>query len=441
MQTIKFDLSKKAGKFRPLNAVNGGPHHLPPRRTNLELFKEMRVPYCRVHDTVFWESWGGCHSVDISAIFPDFNKNPYDPYSYDFSSTDRFFSWIIASGAKPYYRLGQTIESFPRKYGAVPPADFKKWAVICVHIIMHYNKGWANGFNYDIEYWEIWNEPDLENDFTWTGTDDQFFDFFEIAAKHLKKRFPEYKIGGPGIVSSIPEWYNTFLSEMQQRQVPIDFFSWHRYPNVPEKTVARSKEIRQALIKYGYRNAESHVTEWNYMPSIWDEHEITSTRELAFNYATNFRLTHKGAAHALAVMSACQDTDIDVLMYYDTRPGLLWNAIFEGETFKKRKAFYAFEWFGKFYDAEAQIKAENNVEKVYTLCGIKPDGKILATATYFTEVEEEYDTQKEVKLDFGKKAKFNVYLVDEDHDGELILTTEDTTLTIKANQCYLLEEI
>ena len=70
-----------------------------------------------------------------------------------------------------------------------------------------------------------------------------------------------------------------------------------------------------------------------------------------------------------------------------------------------------------------------------------PDGKILATATYFTEVEEEFDSQKEIKLDFGKKAKFNVYLIDEDHDGELVATTEDTTLTIKANQCYLLEEI
>ncbi len=25
---------------------------------------------------------------------------------------------------------------------------------------MHYTEGWADGFRYDMEYWEIWNEAD-----------------------------------------------------------------------------------------------------------------------------------------------------------------------------------------------------------------------------------------------------------------------------------------
>ena len=44
------------------------------------------------------------------------------------------------------------------------PKDFKKWAVICEHIIRHYTEGWADGFFYDMPYWEIWNEPDLDSD-------------------------------------------------------------------------------------------------------------------------------------------------------------------------------------------------------------------------------------------------------------------------------------
>lgn len=28
---------------------------------------------------------------------------------------------------------------------------------------MHYNDGWADGFSYNITYWEVWKEPDLGN--------------------------------------------------------------------------------------------------------------------------------------------------------------------------------------------------------------------------------------------------------------------------------------
>lgn len=34
----------------------------------------------------------------------------------------------------------------------------------------------------------------------WQGTKEQFWDLFEIAAKHLKKTFPDLKIGGEQLV-------------------------------------------------------------------------------------------------------------------------------------------------------------------------------------------------------------------------------------------------
>lgn len=50
-----------------------------------------------------------------------------------------------------------------------------------------------------MEYWEIWNEPDQDpddspNKRTWGGTKAQFFDFYEIVAKHLKGRFPNFEL-------------------------------------------------------------------------------------------------------------------------------------------------------------------------------------------------------------------------------------------------------
>ena len=130
---------------------------------------------------------------------------------------------------KHFFRLGQTIEHQIKKHGTLPPKDFHKWAEICEHIIRHYNEGWADGYNLNIKYREIWNEPDLDlddsqNKRTWGGTKAEFFDMYEIAAKHLKEHFPNLKIGGPALAHRM-DWASDFLKEMKKRNVPIDFFS------------------------------------------------------------------------------------------------------------------------------------------------------------------------------------------------------------------------
>ena len=32
------------------------------------------------------------------------------------------------------------------------------------HIIRHYTEGWADGMHRDMQYWDIWNQPDLDDD-------------------------------------------------------------------------------------------------------------------------------------------------------------------------------------------------------------------------------------------------------------------------------------
>jgi hypothetical protein len=53
------------------------------------------------------------------------------------------------------YRLGQNIEHTARNYFAHKPADFDRWAAICLGIIRHYNEGWAHGFRHGIRYFEV----------------------------------------------------------------------------------------------------------------------------------------------------------------------------------------------------------------------------------------------------------------------------------------------
>ena len=438
MDTLRFDLSRGAGKFKILNATNGGPWHKrhtnDQPRSNMADYKAARIPYSRNHDSGVVGIYGGPYSHDITRIFPNFDADVNDPASYDFPCTDESILCTLEAGTETFFRLGQTIEHQIVKHGAIPPKDFHKWAQICEHIILHYNYGWANGFELGIKYWEIWNEPDLhmmwepERRPTWCGSKEEFFDFFEVAAKHLKGKFPEIKIGGPGVASNFV-WSEDFLCEMQRRGVHLDFFSWHAYFNDPRELPVMIKLRKDLLVKYGYDDTESILDEWNYMRD-WSK---------SFKYSLMAIHGIKGAAFTMAVISQAQKTyGLDMLMYYDTRPSVYCGA-FDFYTYEPLKGYYPLMWYGKFYDMKEYIPCETDVENVYTLCGKDENGKILCVVTHYSENDDTPAT--DVKLDFGREGKFEVYLLDSDHDGEIVDTTDKTEFNMKCHSCILLKEI
>ncbi len=269
MSQITVDFNITVGKIKPMHAVNNGPIKArgDQSRENFTAYAAAGIPYARNHDAAFMAAYGGEHTVDIWAIFPDPNADVNEPASYDFTLTDGYLQTIQEAGTKVFYRLGNKIEHWVKKYGTLPPPDFKKWAEICEHIIRHYTEGWADGYRWDIEYWEIWNEPDLDEDDcpnkrTWGGTKAQFFDLYEITAKHLKSCFPHLKIGGPALAWR-EDWAADFLKEMHAREVPIDFFSWHIYCVEPRELITRQNNIKKLLLENGYPNAEANCNEWN----------------------------------------------------------------------------------------------------------------------------------------------------------------------------------
>jgi len=437
METLKFNLSEKQGAFKILNATNGGPWHKrhasDQYRSNFAEYKAARIPYSRNHDSAIHPVYGGPYSHDITCIFPDFNNDPTNPESYDFACTDESILTCLEAGTETFFRLGQTIEHQIKKHGTLPPADFNKWAVICEHIIKHYNYGWADGFKLNIQYWEIWNEPDLDpddsmNKRTWGGTKAQFFDMYEIAAKHLKKCFPELKIGGPALAWR-KEWAADFLREMKKRNVPMDFFSWHIYCTEPQKLISMGDYMKKLMVENGYGNAESILNEWNYVRGWTDD----------FKYSLMSIHGIKGAAFVMACISESQKSDsIDMLMYYDTRPGVFCGA-FDIYSCEPLKGYYPLMWYGMFYDMESEIRCESNPDNIYTLCGTDKNGKVLCVVTNYSENDNA--EAKEIKLDFGKDGKYEIYLLDNEHDGELIDTTSDLSFNMKLHSCILVKEI
>ena len=105
METIKFDLNENSGKFKIMNATNGGPwykrYSTDQYRSNFEAYKAARIPYSRNHDSnMSGSTYGGPYAHDISAIFPNFDADVNDPASYDFACTDE--SILATLAPKPF---------------------------------------------------------------------------------------------------------------------------------------------------------------------------------------------------------------------------------------------------------------------------------------------------------------------------------------------------
>ena len=441
--TVKatVDPSVIKGPIKPMNAVNNGPNSVDDLQ-QVEDFRILNIPFSRTHDSPDGDYYGH-HLVDISDVFPDFSKDPDKESSYDFRETDAYIKTILDSGAKVMYRLGQTIETFPAaKYHIYPPKDYKKWARICEHVIMHYNEGWANGFHYNILYWEIWNEADLDQKSdrwktdprTWGGPIEEFHKFYEVAVKHLKKRFPELKIGGPSYCRILREknCFPQFFEYMHAHNVPIDFVSWHNYDVEPSKYVKEAYMLRDWMKEYGYEKAELFLTEWNYWQLKKDGSD--SANEY-YNFET--RQNIKGAAFVGAVMCSLQDAPVDMLMYYDFRINVdSFCGFYDPQTRKHMPTYYVFYAWSKLRGDQCGCTLEGGEGDIYAVASVK-DGK---TVLMLTRYNGDNNTCNIATVNISVKGYspggvVYCHLTDDRHNYTEIplFPAEDGTVSIKLN--------
>ncbi|MCR4692950.1 MAG: hypothetical protein K5664_03625 [Firmicutes bacterium] len=442
MAIIKVDFNRGIGKIKPMHAVNNGPikAQKEQKRSNFDAFAEAKIPYVRNHDASFCSSYGGEHIVDVHAIFPDFTKNPYAVDSYDFALTDDYLNTIKEAGSEIFYRLGTKIEHLRKKYGTIPPADFNKWAVVCEHIIRHYNEGWANGFNLDITYWEIWNEADgvaLNGDTpNWAGTPEEYYELYKVTAKHLKRKFPHLKIGGPAL-SDVPneKWLEDFFVSLTENgdKTPLDFFSWHQYFNDPWLVKRKTEYFAEKLKKYGYADTEIMLNEYNYLED-WSEGFVSTIKNI---------ISIKGAAFTSAVMAVGQQS-LDMLMYYDARP-CVFNGLFDIYTMEPLKGYYPFLMFAKLYELQNYVYSQSDDEDVYVVAASNgKENKLMVTYYAYDEKNSEEVKNVIVNFDGAKNDKFKCSILDDEstmkeesatiNDGKIILN-------LKRNSVIFIESI
>ena len=421
---MKINFAKPIGKIKPLHGINNMPT-VPVDALNLfHYYAEACIPYVRLHDT--GSIFGASHLVDVDSLFPDFSADENDPASYDFAFTDALLKDMQKTGVKPFYRLGSSIETFHKikAYHIYPPQDSEKWARICEHIIAHYNEGWAEGFYYGIEYWEIWNEPDgdpiIADNSMWKGTKEQFFELYVVTAKHLKKCFPNLKIGGYGSCgfyalseadySSIAnssarteyfiDFFLEFLKYISEHKTPMDFFSWHSYANYNE-ILKYSYYVKEKLQEFGYGQSEIILDEWN--PGL----EAKGKAEDGANIAT--------------MLCVLQHSPIDMAMYYEGSIMIpIYCGLFDTTHWTVFKAYYAFKAFGRLYELGTEVESSCKPEGGQIVAAIGANGEKTVMLC------NETDTEKQITI--PSDNLWNAHIVSESFDWEETIEVQDSLI-------------
>lgn len=435
MAVIKVNLENQLKKIKPMHGGGQPPIGGENLIRYFHYMTEAGIPYSRLHDV--GGPYGSGRFVDIPNLFRDFDADENDPANYDFTFTDYIIKAIIDAKVEPYFRLGTTIEnnSLIKAYHIYPPKDFHKWARICEHVIRHYTEGWADGFHYNIRYWEIWNEPEVQNKMMWMGTDEEYYELYDITAKHLKACFPHLMIGGYAscgfyaiapkmkidpekrIAGTIPptelekrfiEFFEGFFEYIKKHNSPIDFFSWHSYADV-SRVAIMDKWLHERLEEYGYGDIETHLNEWN-------------------PFSTEFGTPHHSAEIA-AMMLALQHGHADVCCIYDMRTNTApWCPLFDIRTHTPIHGFYAMKAFNRLYELGTQVETLCDNDRLYVVAATDGEHHAIMLSNLTKETQN-----LEIKGVDLTNAKF--YVIDETR----MLTEAPNTDRINNNEVFLIE--
>jgi hypothetical protein len=327
-----------------------------------ELLHDEGIKTIRTHDyhgimdysdySDFWD-FDGQGNYTINQAF-----DPYDPIYYHWWAPDSVVNVIKTNGFDVFFRIGVSYPNpgIPPLPPYAPPCnssgeqlDFSRFASLAKQTLRHNNEGWDNGHFFDINYWEVWNEP---GGLFWDGSVLQFFKMYEAVCDSMKSYEPTIKIGAPGAVVTTtignnPEFRESFIDYCAQHELPLDFYSWHIYgAKNPYGIKSFADTIRNILDLKGYQQTESIIS------------EINASLDSSLDTLSN---SPYGAAYFLSTILTAQEGPIDMLMWYPSCVSVL--SPNSGDTISSRP-YYAMSCFHRLQDETPFVVMDNGNEVV-----------------------------------------------------------------------------
>jgi len=439
-RTVNIDFSRKIGKIKPLNCLNNGPlFGIDLDLDFTEQYKEMKPQYIRLSGIE--SPYASSRYLDIHCIFPDMELDERFDASYNFAPTDRYLASVKATGAEIFLRLGESSEPYEVKKYTRPPRDMAKIARICERIIAHYNKGWANGFKYNIKYVEIMCDVDTKGGFF--GKSEEYYELYAVVANYLKEAYPKLKVGAysaGGFFSlnhydGTPEQksYITFMEGFFEyitkvKRTPLDFFSWKCYAESPEEISLHANYARSYLGQYGFKKTQSIISEFNLLGTDTGAY-------LERQYP---------AALARAIIIA-EKSSVDMMFYSHLSPYSKWNAIYSLDERRDKhlySAYHVMSAFGALSELGNVVDStEDYRREIYSLAtlGEKNGVCVFSTADYSGVVEinltgKSFSTYS-IKGIIGGGERGRGFFTEE---RGLPLRNDSITLRVGKNEVYFL---
>jgi len=309
--TVDFDI--ETGHIKDIYGGNKGTDTI----EAIPYLHELGIKHIRTHDYhggADYYYYSNFWNKDLAGNFIDINTNfdPNNPSDYYWDETDTKLESIIENDFSVYFRIGTSYPNtnyilqptIPPTNSSSSPLNFSKFAQLSANTVNHYNNNWDNGFEYGVQYWEIWNEP---GGLFWDGNPHQFRIMYKEICNAIKTDNPNVKIGAPGAVPTTTLGINTeyregFIEYCNSENLPLDFYSWHVYGlQNPYGLNQISSEIRTILDDNNFTGTESHIS------------EINASLD---NNLHNLIISPKGAAYYLSLMLTAQESDIDMFLLY-----------------------------------------------------------------------------------------------------------------------------
>lgn len=382
---IKIDVSKTVGGINPRLHSSGWAPRVFMRNICIEddALARLNLYATRTHDWALWNP--GCRIVDTHFIFPLMHLDAANPSNYFFKATDEALRLAHGAGLKTLYRLGSSIEhAKDPHFNTLIPDDFDHYADVMAGIVRHYTQGWADGFRWSFDGWEIWNEPE-GSEGTWMkdGLDDDarreaFARFFATVLKRLKTEFPGERVGGGALCFVDEKYVAAMARECRKRNVVPDFISWHLYSGEPSRYVEEVGKMRKLVDAQGWTKTEIVLDEWHY-------HRSWSGIQYRHQAPVDVRRQHgdgpegyhniDSATLNLSVLAQLQSTPLDEAFYYGSGTFGNWGYLDSDEM--PTKNWYSMKLYGDFLRV-AKKRVETLVPEkspLVAIAGVSDDGR------------------------------------------------------------------
>jgi xylan 1,4-beta-xylosidase len=156
-----------------------------------------------------------------------------DKLLHSFFNADNIIDYLRSIDMRPFVELSfmpSTLASgsttvFRYRGNVTPPKDSGQWCTLIERLVTH----WIERYGVrEVRNWffEVWNEPNLAT--FWTGSQQDYFEFYRRTAVTIKGIDTRLRVGGPA--TAMNAWIADFVAYCERANAPVDFISTHHYP-------------------------------------------------------------------------------------------------------------------------------------------------------------------------------------------------------------------